>query len=93
MKESYIASELKYLRDPVKLAEHVAYTLEQDDVEKALALTRVSSRALSNVVSWNHVIDWQMKKGKTRAAFETYNEVCSWKFHTGQESSADRPCR
>lgn len=75
LKESNLKAELKYLRDPLKLAEHVAYTLKEDDEDKALALTRLSSRATANVVSWNHVIDYQMKKGKTKAAFDTYNEV------------------
>ena len=70
-----LSSELKYLKDPRKLADHVAHVLEHDNEEKATALVRLSSRAIANVVSWNHLIDWQMKKGKTKAALETYNEV------------------
>lgn len=70
-----LSSELKYLRDPKKLADHVAHVLRHDDQEKATALIRLSSRSIANVVSWNHLIDWQMKKGKTKAALDTYNEV------------------
>ena len=49
--------------------------LDNDDDGKALALIRLSSRQKSNVVSWNHMMNWHMKKGKTRAALEVYNEM------------------
>lgn len=70
-----LKSELKYLRDPAKLADHVQYVLSKNDFDKAIALVRLSSRSMLNVVSWNHLIDYQMKDGKTKAALETYNEV------------------
>ena len=70
-----LKSELKYLTDPLKLANHVQHVLEHDDVDKALALVRLSSRAVANIVSWNHLLDWHMKKGKTKAAFDVYNEM------------------
>lgn len=70
-----ISTELKYLKDPLKLADHVRYVLSQDDGEKALALVRMSSKQLANTVSWNHMIDWQMKNRRANAALDTYNEV------------------
>ena len=70
-----LRSELKYLPDRLKLANHIQHVLEHDAVDKALALVRLSSRALENAVSWNHIIDWHMKKGKTKAALEVYNEL------------------
>lgn len=71
----HLRKELTYLNDPFKLAEHVLETLKAGNDEKALALVRLSSRELANIVSWNHVIDYQMKQGKTSVAIDTYNEV------------------
>lgn len=76
LRKEFLETELKYLKDPLKLADHIKHVLQANDEEKALALVRLSSKALANTVSWNHVIDWQMKHGKTKAALETYNEVC-----------------
>ena len=70
-----LKSELKYLRDPLKLAQHIRHVLDHNGEEKALALARLSSKALANVVSWNHIINWQMQNGKTQSALHTYNEV------------------
>jgi len=74
--DAHLRTELKYLNDPFKLAQHILYVLQTGDEQKALALVRLSSRNLDNTVSWNHVVDWQMKQGKTSVAIDTYNEVC-----------------
>lgn len=66
-----------YGSDPVKLAEYIRKALKGDDFETALAVVRAASKGLSCTVSWNHLIDWQMSKGKMNAALKTYNEVCS----------------
>lgn len=66
-----------YGSDPVKLAEYARKALKGDDFETALAVVRAASKGLSCTVSWNHLIDWQMSKGKMNAALKTYNEVCS----------------
>lgn len=71
----YLKTELKYLTDPVKLADHVKHVLESDDAEKADALVKLSGRAIANTVCWNHLIDWHMKNGRTRGAFDIYNDV------------------
>jgi len=75
--DAHLQTELKYLNDPFKLAQHILYVLQTGDEQKALALVRLSSRNLDNTVSWNHVVDWQMKQGKTSVAIDTYNEVCT----------------
>lgn len=66
-----------YGSDPVKLAEYIRKALKGDDFESALAVVRAASKGLSCTVSWNHLIDWQMSKGKMNSALKTYNEVCS----------------
>lgn len=73
----FLQTELKYLKDPVKLADHVKHVLQGNDEEKAQALVRLSGRGMENTVCWNHLIDWQMKQGKTAKALDTYNEVCA----------------
>ena len=73
--ERHLKLELKYLQDKVKLAEHVHYTLRCDKPEKALDLCRLASRQQDAVVSWNHVVNWYMQKGKVDDALKIYNEM------------------
>jgi hypothetical protein len=67
----------EYAQDPLKLAEFTRKSLRGDDIETAIAVVRAASKSLACTVSWNHVIDWQMTKGKMNAALKTFNEVCS----------------
>ncbi|KAL9085378.1 MAG: hypothetical protein Q9159_004722 [Coniocarpon cinnabarinum] len=69
-----LRTELKYLSDPLKLANYVQHIVDQD-YDKALALVRLSSRAVSNTVAWNHLIDSNMRRGKTKAAIDLYSEM------------------
>lgn len=75
LKPIALSRELQYLKDPVKLGDHVRYLLKQGDEEKAIALSTLSSRAKANIVSWNHVMEYQLQQGKTKAAWQTYNDV------------------
>lgn len=74
-KEEYLRTEMKYLQDPYKLAEHVAYMLGKDGEEKALAMIRISPMSVAVTVSWNHMIDYYMRNGSTKKALGMYNEV------------------
>ena len=67
--------ELRFLKDPLKLSEHVKYTLRCEKPEKALELCRLASKDMNCVVSWNAVIDWLMKKHKINEALKVYNEM------------------
>ena len=68
--------QIQYLKDPLKLATAVLTRLRNADVEGALNLVRASDKEkLENVVSWNHLMDYQMSVKKTRAALSVYNEV------------------
>lgn len=66
--------DLKY-RDPLKLANDTLAKLKKDKFEEAIDLVRKSSAAIDCTVSWNHLIDWQCKKGKINSAVKTYNEL------------------
>ena len=74
-KRTELEQELRYLRDPLKLAENTVSLLRQDDHKKALELVRIASRTMACTVSWNHIIDYDMGRGKVSAAIKTYNEV------------------
>ena len=74
-KQTELEQELRYLRDPLKLAEHTVSLLRQDDHKKALELVRIASRRMACTVSWNHIIDYDMGQGKVSTAIKTYNEV------------------
>jgi pentatricopeptide repeat protein len=37
---------------------------------------RAASKTIKCTVSWNHLIDWQLSKGKINGAIRIYNEVC-----------------
>nr|POF03887.1 hypothetical protein CFP56_21643 [Quercus suber] len=73
--ESAIRKELQWLQDPLKLAEHVHYTLRCNQSAKALDLVRRASRQMNCVVSWNHIVDWLMKQERPDEAIKVYNEM------------------
>ena len=75
IKRRDLLTELDYLRDPVLLAQSVSNRLRDDAYIQALDLVRVASSRMSCVVSWNHLIDWNMAKGRVQQALKTYLEV------------------
>ncbi|KAL8995458.1 MAG: hypothetical protein Q9169_004799 [Polycauliona sp. 2 TL-2023] len=74
-KEKELDRELIYLQDPVKLAENTIALLREDDNQKALELTRRASKQLPCTVSWNHLVDYEMSKGRIKKAVTIYNEM------------------
>jgi hypothetical protein len=71
-----LRKQLQYLKDPLKLAEHVRRCLRDGDVNGTVAIVRFASKSVQCTVSWNHLIEWHMAQGKLRAALRLYNEVC-----------------
>ena len=72
-----VEKELSYLGDPLKLANQVCKLLVQDKFDDAELLVQTASKHHPCTVSWNHLINWQLSKGKVNDALKTYNEVCS----------------
>ena len=72
-----VRKELQFLKDPLVLAVQVRKYLREDEFEKTLALVRAASKDVQCTVSWNHLIDYEMSKGRMNAAIKTYNEVRS----------------
>lgn len=70
-----LKQELRYLKDPMKLADHIRYTLRDGKLDKVVDLARMASKDMQCTVSWNHIIDFQMTQGRVNNAIKTYNEV------------------
>lgn len=74
-KTPHLQTELRYLKDPLKLADHVVTLLRQDEYPKALELVRMSSKDAACTVSWNHLIDYEMSKDNVTKAMSLYHDV------------------
>ena len=70
-----LEEELRWLKDPLKLGANVVALLRQDEFQKALELVRLASKDIQCTVSWNHLVDYEMSKGRVTNASKIYNEV------------------
>ena len=61
---------LKFLKDPIKLAHFVRETLRDNNYDLAQAVVNEASARMPCVVSWNHIIEWQLSKGKMNGALK-----------------------
>ena len=83
--------QLLHLKDPFKLAVHVKSILNKDQFVKAQALVHAASKGSSSyTVSWNHLINFQMRQGKVEAAMKTYNDVSPFPI-TAKDTLSDCP--
>ncbi|KAI0191236.1 hypothetical protein EV127DRAFT_428959 [Xylaria flabelliformis] len=67
--------ELEYLSDPLHIANRVKTALDKDNFELAALITRKASKNNSVTVSWNHLIDYELQRGRLHAAIKLYNEM------------------
>ena len=73
--EWVVKKHLEHLQDPYHIAQHVSKALAKGSYDEALLMTRIASRDGKVEVSWNHLIDYQMKNKRLHAAIKVYNEV------------------
>ena len=73
--------EVRWLKDPVKLADHTVKLLQDNNFRKALDIVRMASKYVQCTVSWNHLIDYEMSKARVADALKLYNEVSSYLVH------------
>ena len=78
---SSLRIEVRWLKDPVKLANPTVKLLQGDDFEKALDIVRLASKNVECAVSWNHLIDYEMSKARVSNAVKLYNEASSYYVH------------
>ena len=85
-----LEQELRFLRDPLKLADNTVKLLKNGQHEKAGQLVRMASKSMACTVSWNHMMDYEMSKGRVSRAMTIYNDVhapSQSPFHHGLTSS------
>lgn len=68
--------ELRFLQDPLDLAQFVQAELRKDRAEEMKQLVRMASHSMPCVVSWNHIIDYYLAKSQVSNALKVYNDVC-----------------
>ncbi|KAI1500472.1 hypothetical protein F5X99DRAFT_236176 [Biscogniauxia marginata] len=66
---------LQYLKDPLHIAEYVKRAISNGQFEEALLVTKKASRNTKVTVSWNHLIDYQLRHDRIHAAFRLYNDM------------------
>lgn len=100
-----LQTELKWTGgDALKLAKSVLDKLKAGAPVKALEMVRLSekmpgadgSKGVDSVVSWNHIMDYNMSKGFTREAFKVFNEasyLLRWLDEIRPEKHADAKSR
>jgi len=73
--ESNVKKHLSLMPDPYHIGQYISRALEKGSFDEALLMTRMASRNKKVEVSWNHLIDYQMKNRRLHAAVKLYNEV------------------
>ncbi|KAJ4335797.1 hypothetical protein N0V87_005913 [Didymella glomerata] len=67
--------ELRFLQDPLDLAQFVQAELRKDRAEEMKQLVRMASHSMLCVVSWNHIIDHYLAKSQVSDALKVYNDM------------------
>lgn len=73
--EANVKKHLSLMPDPYHIAQHIENALGKGKFDEALLMTRMASRNTKVEVSWNHLIDYQLKNERLHAAIKLYNEV------------------
>ena len=77
-RRSLLDKELEWIKDPLKLADRVVHLMDKNDensFEKAVALVQRASKSMYCTVSWNHLINHEMRQGTVKNAVKLYNDV------------------
>ncbi|KAK7751494.1 hypothetical protein SLS62_006579 [Diatrype stigma] len=67
--------QLQNMEDPFHIAKYVNNILEKDRFDEAAEITRKASKDKSVTVSWNALIDYQLRQGSIHAGIKLYNEM------------------
>ncbi|KAI9764715.1 MAG: hypothetical protein M1840_008107 [Geoglossum simile] len=70
-----LRAELKYLSDPLALADRIRALLNAGHYIKAISLVRTASKDMKCTVGWNCVLDGLLREGKVKIALKLYNEM------------------
>ncbi|KAF1812980.1 hypothetical protein P152DRAFT_513983 [Eremomyces bilateralis CBS 781.70] len=70
-----LEAELRWLKDPVRLADHVQRLLLLSEVSKATEMIHLASKTQKCTVPWNLLLDHLMRSGKVNEAMKTFNDM------------------
>lgn len=70
-----VKQHLQRMRDPYQIAQYVKKAIERGAFDEALLLVQRAGRQAQIVVSWNHLINHQLKEQRLNAAIKLYNDV------------------
>ncbi|KAL9106176.1 MAG: hypothetical protein Q9227_008768 [Pyrenula ochraceoflavens] len=71
-----LEKELEFLRDPLRLANHISTLLRDGEEAKAIDLIKVSQKnGIKNIVSWNNLLSYMMHTKQVNPAIRAYNET------------------
>ncbi|KAK0723049.1 hypothetical protein B0T26DRAFT_705157 [Lasiosphaeria miniovina] len=73
--EWVVKKHLQYLKDPLLIGDHVKTALADNRYDEALLMAQKTSRDTKVQVSWNHLIDYQMKNHRLHKAIKLFNEM------------------
>lgn len=70
-----VNEHLDRMDDPWTIGKYVEKALARGAFEEALLLVEKASRNQQLVVSWNHLIDYQLTQDRIKDAIKLYNDV------------------
>jgi pentatricopeptide repeat protein len=70
-----VKKRLEYLADPYHIAIEVQKILAVDRLDEATLLVQTASKNAQVPVSWNYLIDYQMRKQRLHAAIKLFNDM------------------
>ncbi|EPE06168.1 pentatricopeptide repeat protein [Ophiostoma piceae UAMH 11346] len=73
--EARVRRRYKFLNDEYTIAETVTQMLDSERYDEALYLTRLASKDFEVPVSWNHLIKFLFRQGRTNSAVKLYHEM------------------
>ena len=73
--EAKVRRRYKFLHDEYTIAETVTQMLASERFDEALYLTRLASKDFKVPVSWNHLLKFLFRQGRTNTAVKLYQEV------------------
>jgi pentatricopeptide repeat protein len=73
--QAAVRKRLTLFPDPFHIAQQVSALLEKDRFDEALLMARIASAKAKVEVSWNNLIDYQLRNKRLHAAIKLYNEV------------------
>ncbi|KAK6866176.1 Pentatricopeptide repeat protein [Apiospora arundinis] len=70
-----VNKHMDYIKDPFHIAQAVQGHLDKDRYEEAKLMTVKASKGKNVTVSWNHLIEYQMRHQRLHGAINLFNEM------------------